>query len=143
MKSFLNIPRKVDHGLLILIALAEEYGSGRSRSLEEVANEGGVSQGYLEEVAGLLRMAGLVRGRRGAGGGYVLVKDPADISVADVITAIEGRCWSGECLGGSGAKAGFAARRDVWQKVQGQVMATLHGLTIAGLIVERKKVKNA
>ncbi len=128
----LNVPQKVDHGLMLMRHLAANFATRAPLSLEDVARKEKISQGYLEEVARLLRAAGLVEGRRGAGGGYVLARDPKDVTVADVMTAIEGRTWTAECLGDKKARRGRASAHDaVWRKVQGQVMTTLRGITIA------------
>jgi Rrf2 family protein len=129
----LKIAQKTDHALLLMRQLAEGFKADTSVTLDEVAKKGGISQGYLEEVARLLRSAGLIAGRRGAGGGYRLAKDPADITVADVITAMEGGAWTMQCLGES--KDAHAGANDaVWRKIQGQVMTTLHGMTVASLV---------
>lgn len=136
----LKIPQKIDHALFLMLQLAEgfkdELKTARPVSLEGVARQGGISHGYLEEVAGLLRSAGLIAGRRGAGGGYVLAKTPGDITVADVITAMEGRTWTMECLSGSPNETRVSANDAIWRKIQGQVMTTLYGMTIAELAAE-------
>ncbi len=125
----------MDHALLLVRHLAEGVGPV---SLEEVATREKISQGYLEEVARLLRSAGLISGRRGAGGGYTLRQKPADITVADVITAMEGRTWTVECLG-EGAKEHHVSANDaIWRKVQGQVMTTLHSMTIAEIVLAKE-----
>ena len=131
MKTFLKVPHKVDHALLLVSNLAKRTAADQPLSLEEVAKKEGISQGYLEEVARLLRGAGIIVGRRGAKGGYVLAKEAVEITVADVIAAIEGGCWSDDCLGQE--KEPVAEKHGVWRKVQGQVMATLYGMTINDL----------
>ncbi|HTM68898.1 MAG TPA: Rrf2 family transcriptional regulator [Candidatus Binatia bacterium] len=127
----LKVPQKVDHALSLMRLLAERQGTGAPLSLEDVAGTTKVSQGYLEEVARLLRAAKLIEGRRGAGGGYVLAKVAKDITVADVMVAIEGRTWTAECLGEQPKRA---ANDAVWRKVQGQVMTTLGAISIADVV---------
>lgn len=115
--------------------LALRHETKQVLSLEGVAKAERISQGYLEEVARLLRSAGLIAGRRGAGGGYVLAKQPSDITVANVVTALEGKTWTPECVGAP-VRRRTSANDSIWRKVQGQVMATLHGMTLADLITE-------
>ena len=134
--------------------LAEGFAAKKPVSLDEVARKERISQGYLEEVARLLRSAGLIAGRRGAGGGYVLARNPSEITVAEVITAMEGKTWMMECLGEMKGEQPVAARSSlpavrhanephvsandaVWKKIQGQVMTTLHQTTIASLVNEK------
>lgn len=126
----LKVPQKADHALVLMRHLALRHEAKLPLSLEEVAGAEGISQGYLEEVARLLRAANLIEGRRGAHGGYVLLREPQEITVADVVTAIEGHKWAAECLG-EPKRARVAAHDALWRKVQGQVMTTLRGLTVA------------
>lgn len=130
----LNVPQKADHALALMRHLALRHEAKLPLSLEEVAQAEGISQGYLEEVARLLRSANLVEGRRGAHGGYVLTREPQDITVADVVTAIEGHKWTAECLGES-KRARAGANDALWRKVQGQVMTMLRGMTLADIAV--------
>ncbi len=131
----LKVPQKADHALLLMRHLAVRHAAKQPLSLEDVAKAEGISQGYLEEVARLLRSAKLVEGRRGIGGGYVLSRDPQDVTVADVVTAIEGPKWTAECLGES-KRPRVAAHDVLWRKVQGQVMTMLRGMTIADVAEE-------
>ena len=132
----LKVPQKVDHGLMLMRHLAANYAAKQPLSLEDVAKKEGVSQGYLEEVARLLRAAKLVEGRRGIGGGYVLAKDPADITVANVVTALEGKTWTPECIGET-PKRRPSSNDAIWRRVQGQVMASLHAMTIADVVATK------
>ena len=133
MKTFLKVPQKVDHALLLVTVLAERYKAEKPLSLDEVAKKEGISQGYLEEVAHLLRAAGIVAGKRGAHGGYVLAKDPEEVTVANIITAMEGQTWTPECIGETPHRK-VPANDGIWRKVQGQVMSTLHNMTIADIV---------
>ena len=136
MRNFLQVPQKVHHGLLLISELAERHSDGRPVSLEEIARKAGISQGFLEETAAALRKAGLIVGQRGAAGGYRLKKDPAEITAAQVIEAIEGPLVVMECLGGGSTcpMKRSCSTRNVWRKVQNQVAKTLSELTIAELI---------
>jgi Rrf2 family protein len=145
MKSFLKAPQRVHHGLLLVTALARSYGTGAAVTLDSVAADGGVSQGYLEQVAGCLRKAGLVKGRRGKGGGYVLAVRPDRVTVGGVIAAIEGPLAIAPCVGAATSacpRSGHCASENVWRRVQGEIAATLNSLTItkaAGLRMTSKK----
>lgn len=133
MTSFLSVPKKIHHALLVVTRLAVSYGEDGSVSLEEIAREEGVSQGYLEAVVAPLRRAEIVGGRRGAGGGYRLLQAPDRLSVADIIAAIEGPMVIMDCLdGGIGcSRADSCANRDVWQTVQRRIMCELEAMTVA------------
>ncbi|KPJ85480.1 hypothetical protein AMJ57_02975 [Parcubacteria bacterium SG8_24] len=131
----MRIPQKVHYALLLVTDLARVYDSRVPLSLAAVAEQEGVSRGFLEEVAGHLREAGLIEGRRGASGGYILQRRPEEITVNDLIVAIEGPLAMVECLGGGHCVlSGSCPSRDVWRKVQARLLQTLSGITIAEMV---------
>ena len=133
MRSFFKVPLKIHHGLLLVTQLAVLYDDGLSATLQDVAGSAGISQGFLEQVARPLRRAGIIIGRRGSGGGYRLAVEPAKLTVADVLTAIEGPVDVIDCLSNetSCILADNCANRDVWMKIRIQIMNTLKNMTIA------------
>ncbi|MFA6603569.1 MAG: Rrf2 family transcriptional regulator [Patescibacteria group bacterium] len=135
---FLKVPQKLHHALLLVSELA---AAGRSSlSLAEVGERIGVTQGYLEQIAGPLRSAGLIRGQRGAGGGYRLALPAAKISVAAVVQAIEGPIAVIGCLQGPGTclLSRNCRSRDVWQEVQTLILGSLKKVTVRQLVGRRR-----
>jgi Rrf2 family protein len=125
MKSFLNVPKKVQYGLMLVSHLANhEQAGGQPVSLDVVADVLKVSQGFLEEIAGDLRRAGLIVGRRGRVGGYVLAKEANGITVYDIVVATHGPVTMAECA---------TVRKDfsVWGVVQDRMVETLTSVTVA------------
>lgn len=145
MKSFLKIPQKVHHALLIVADLATQYDSGSPISLSAIAAQSGLSQGFLEEIAAPLRDAGIIKGRRGAKGGYVLTTDPADITVGDVIMAIDGPIALVDCFDDAVGCSleSLCATQNVWYRVQRQITSTLAGMTIRDIIEAPHKVRTS
>lgn len=126
MKSFLKVPKKAQYGLHLVSELAERHGAGEPISLEVVADKAGLSMKFMEQVARDLRKAGIVEGKRGASGGYLLVKDPSLLTVAEVVSAVEGPAKLDLC-----SAHGPSAKTDgIWAKLQGQILTTLSGTTI-------------
>ena len=136
MNSFLKIPQKVHHALLVVGKLAERHADGAPVSLQEIARSAQLSQGFLEEIAADLRRANIVESRRGARGGYILAHDPADITVGDVIESIEGPIRMVDCLGATVdcAIASGCTNRSIWSGLQQKVQDTLQKTTIADMI---------
>lgn len=126
MKSLLKVTRKAELGLLLVSELA--LHPGELVSLEEVATKAGASRKFLEQIAGDLRKAGLVEGVRGAAGGYRLAREAKAMTVAEVLTAVEGPMEIGDCTA-HGHRHGVG----LITKVQGQVMATLMNTAISDL----------
>jgi Rrf2 family protein len=70
--------------------LAASYGSGEPVRIATIAEAHGIPSRFLVQILLQLKGAGLVASTRGAAGGYQLIKDPAEISLADVMSVIEG-----------------------------------------------------
>ncbi len=126
MKSLLKVTRKAQLGLLLVSELAHRPQDAGPLSIEEVAKKSGESRKFLEEVAAELRRAGIVEGVRGAAGGYRLLRDARELTVAEVMNAVEGPMEREACTA-----VGHHHDAGILTKVQGQVMATLMNTTIA------------
>lgn len=138
MKSFLKVPKKVHHGLLLVAELASRP-ENEPVSLEAIAEKEEISQGFLEEIVAPLRAAGIVRGVRGAGGGYVLARAAESITVAEVIAALEGPMTLVDCLNDQGhcGKRGRCVNHDLWRLVQMQMVGALRKVTVAQIAARK------
>lgn len=85
----MRITAKVDYAVRAMVILAAR-GTDEPTAAEALASDQEIPVAFLIKILADLRTAGLVRSRRGALGGHVLAKDPAQVSVADVIRAVEG-----------------------------------------------------
>jgi Rrf2 family protein len=79
-----------------MVALAQRYGAGVTL-MKDVAREEGISEKYLGQIIMPLKSAGLVVSQRGTHGGYSLARPSAEITVRDVIVAIEGPIAPAPC----------------------------------------------
>jgi Rrf2 family protein len=91
-----KLSTKGKYGLYAMVFLAQHSGEG-PMSLKAIA-ELGLPEQYLEQLLGSLRRAGLVTTVRGAQGGYHLSREPKDITVLDIIDAMEGPVNFSDCL---------------------------------------------
>ncbi len=85
------------YGLMAMYELAKLEGLGPV-PLSELSKRVSVSLGYLEQIFLVLRKEGLIKSVRGAKGGYVLAKDPSEISVGDILKKLEGPLVAAECV---------------------------------------------
>ena len=83
------ISKKTLYGLQAAILLAKRYDSG-SVLITDLAREGRIPKKFLEAILLELRKNGILNSKKGKGGGYVLAKDPQDISIGDIIRTLEG-----------------------------------------------------
>jgi len=86
----MRIPSKGRYAVAALIDMAMNHAKG-PLTIAEVAEKQNISLSYLEQLFADMRKAQLIKGMRGPGGGYVLARDPAQISIAQVIEAVEQR----------------------------------------------------
>ena len=88
---------KAEYGVRVMVELARR-GGDQPVALTEVAEHEGLPLAYLEHLVARLRRADLVTSRRGAHGGYLLSRDPAQITMAEVVEALEGQIAPIECF---------------------------------------------
>ncbi len=69
-------------------------GNGRAMTAAQIATDQDISVSYIEQLFANLRESKLIEGVRGPGGGYRLALDPADISVADIVTSVDDRTYT-------------------------------------------------
>jgi Rrf2 family transcriptional regulator, cysteine metabolism repressor len=81
---------KSEYALLALIALADRFHGNEPLQIRQIAAQQNIPDRYLEQLLATLRRSGLVRSQRGAKGGYLLAREPWQITVLEVMTCIEG-----------------------------------------------------
>ncbi len=84
-----NISAKTEYACIAVLELAGSYGSGAPVPLRDIAGKHGVPSKFLVQILLQLKAAGLVSSTRGAAGGYKLLKDPATLTLCEVISAID------------------------------------------------------
>ncbi len=132
----MKVSAKEQYGLRAIAELADQYGKGPI-SLNDVAEAQGISLAYLEQVIRDLRDAELVSSTRGAHGGYELVRPPHEITVGEVLRALEGDILPVQCVRHADARlcerSEACAARTVWERVHRRVVDVLDGMTLADL----------
>jgi Rrf2 family protein len=141
----MNFSAKTEYGVRLMVELGR-HGGGQPRptSLKAIAEAERLPLSYLEHVVADLKRAGLVVATRGAHGGYYLARPAGEISMEDVVSALEGRIAPMECFVSlptqhvacsHEADLGRAcATKLLWTRVQGGVIKALQGTTLADLV---------
>ena len=128
----MRVSAKADYALRACVELAVAEGEGAIKG-ERIAQAQEVPLKFLENILGDLRHAGVVRSQRGVEGGYWLARPAAEITLAEVIRAVEGplanvRGTRPESLEYSGSAQPL---RDVWVAVRASLRAVLEEVTLA------------
>src|ERR1700760_2709523 len=84
-----KVSTRGDYAARALLSLALHASEGPT-SVRDIAERTGLPQPYLEQILLALKGAGLVRSKRGVGGGYVLARPPAEIDLAEVVSVVDG-----------------------------------------------------
>jgi Rrf2 family protein len=133
---------KAEYGVRLLIQLGLQ-GSAQPVSLKAVADAENLPLAYLERIAALLKKAGLVDATRGAHGGYVLARTPEEITMDQVVLALEGAIAPMDCfvddresrvLCSHLADGEHCATKLLWTRVQMGVIKSLQRTTLAELV---------
>ena len=85
----MKVSTRGDYAARALLSLAL-HGTDRPTSVKEIAERTRLPQPYLEQILLAVKGAGLVRSKRGVGGGYVLARPPSQITLAEIVAAVEG-----------------------------------------------------
>src|SRR5262245_61831 len=88
-RYLMRLSAKAQYACVAMVELACSHGDKSVLQLKNIAANHGISQRFLVQILLQLKGVGLVDSTRGAAGGYLLAKDPADISLADIIHAID------------------------------------------------------
>ena len=124
----MKISTKGRYGLTIMMELAAKFGEGPI-SLKSIAEKNNLSEHYLEQLIAPLRNAGYVKSIRGAYGGYVLSKEPSDITTGDVIRILEGPISPVDFT-----EEDDPAKRNLWLRIRDSIANVMDSTTLDDLI---------
>ncbi len=149
----MRITARADYAVRAAAELAAAEGQGSPVKGEQLAQSQAIPKNFLENILTELRRAGIVRTRRGADGGYQLARPAAEITVADVLRAVEGPLAAvqgtrPEQLSYEGAASHLP---EVWVALRASLRSVLEHVTLADLasgklptvVRERTRVKDS
>jgi Rrf2 family protein len=133
---------KAEYGVRVMVELARRAGE-EPVPLAEIAADDGLPLAYLEHLVARLRRAGLVDSRRGSRGGYLLARPSTEITMAEVVEALEGSIAPIECISEASDGSIVCSRESrneracptklLWTRVRGSIVRTLQETTLADL----------
>ena len=144
---------KAEYGVRVMVELARRTDGecGQPVPLAEIAAHDGLPLAYLEHLVARLHKAGLVDSRRGSRGGYLLARPAAQITMAEVVEALEGSIAPIECISEAADGSLVCARESsgtdpahpspacptklLWTRVRFSIVNTLRETTLADLLI--------
>ena len=142
----MRISLRATYGILAAVDLAL-HNRDIPIQAKTIAKRRGIPARFLEQVLHAMRKAGLVSSHRGAQGGYVLNRNPKQLSLADIIEALEGPLMASNGTVGAGRRiAGSVPRPDVllthvWERIKQAELSILSEITIEQLVGRQRQLE--
>jgi Rrf2 family protein len=132
-----KVSTRGDYASRALLSLAL-HGQDIPTSVRDIAERTGLPQPYLEQILLALKGAGLVRSKRGVGGGYVLARPPGDITLGQIVSAVDGPIQAGDFgephQNGACDHEGQCILLSVWSEVGQHMRRHLDSFTLADMV---------
>lgn len=136
MVGFVRVSTRGDYACRALLSLALRVDAGPT-SVRDIAERTGLPQPYLEQILLALKGAGLVRSKRGVGGGYVLARAPEEIMLSEIIAAVDGPITVGDFgephADGACDHEGQCVLLAIWKQAGDVMRHHLDGYTLANI----------
>mgnify|MGYP000861195061 CR=1 FL=1 len=129
----MNVSARTEYACLALLELALHYEAGHPVRVRQIADAHGIPPQFLMQILLQLKAAGLVTSTRGASGGYRLVRDPAELSLGEVMQVMDGPLHGADRNGASGTPLSRALRQ-TWDRAAAAEREWLNATSFADLI---------
>lgn len=133
----MKVSTRGDYASRALLSLALHVETEGPTSVRDIAERTGLPQPYLEQILLALKGAGLVRSKRGVGGGYVLARPAAEITLSEIISAVDGPIVAGDFgephQNGACDHEGQCVLLSVWAQVGDTMRSLLGAITLADI----------
>lgn len=140
----MKLSTKGRYGLRAILDVAMNQHLGPV-TIHSVAERQEISERYLEQLLITLKQNGLIKSIRGFQGGYILNKEPKDISVGDVVRALEGPLAPVECVEdghqASCSRVDFCVTKIVWQDLKVAINEVLDSYSLEDLVNKAKNIQ--
>ncbi len=131
----MKVSTRGDYAARALLSLAL-HGSENPTSVKEIAERTGLPQPYLEQILLAVKGAGLVRSKRGVGGGYVLARPPEQIDLASIVAAVDGPLTA--LMDEHDHCEGHCVLQEVWVGASDEMRRHLEAVTLADLVTRTR-----
>ncbi len=133
----MRVSTRGDYASRALLSLAMSGSAEGPTPVRDIAEKTGLPQPYLEQILLSLKGAGLVRSKRGVGGGYILARSPSEITLAEILRAVDGPITLGDFgephTAGACDHEGQCVLLSIWNKVGSEMRILLENYTLADI----------
>jgi Rrf2 family iron-sulfur cluster assembly transcriptional regulator len=132
----MRLSTKGRYAITAMLDLALNAQDGHKVTLADISEFQGISLSYLEQLFARLRQAKLVQGTRGPGGGYRLARPAHEISITDIVIAVDDKFDQGTPL--SQIDVRHQKTQELWDLLSNQIQDYLNGVTLGALVDHEK-----
>jgi Rrf2 family transcriptional regulator, cysteine metabolism repressor len=134
----MKVSNRTEYGLRALVCLVK-MSEGNPIPLRVIAETEDISEQFLDQIFGLLRRAGFVKSIRGVNGGYILERDPSNITMGEVVRVLEGSiapmaCATDDMPEDFCSRSHFCDTRSVWARLYESMTRALDAITLADVV---------
>lgn len=132
----MKLSLKVEYACRVLAQLSRTYGNQKFSHIDELAQQEEIPANYLVQILNELRNSGLINSRRGKQGGYSLAKAPSEVTLYEIVTAIDG-----ELLGINLGDTGYSGAKveQVWREVVESLKEKTMSYTLESFLPEESE----
>ena len=134
----MKVSTRGDYASRALLSLALHEDETGPTSVRDIAERTGLPQPYLEQILLALKGAGIVRSKRGVGGGYILAREPGEITLGEIVSAVDGPIMVGDFgephKDGACDHEGQCVLLAVWAGFSSRIRAQLDSFTLADIV---------
>lgn len=136
----MKVSTKGIYGLKAMVDLAYYSNKEEVVTLKSISEREDISERYLEQIFSLLRKKGIIKGRKGSQGGYTLVYSPSEITIGQILRALEGELILVNTEDYNKDKLERCINSNIWDKLNFSVNQFVDSITLEKLVEEYKKV---
>lgn len=130
----MELSLKSEYAILAMLELANHFAIDQPLQIRQIANQQNIPDRYLEQLLATLKRQGLVKSQRGAKGGYILAREPWEISLLEIVRGIEGYDPISEKSSKSGNEsASLSVIHEAWETAQKAASNVLDACTLKDL----------
>ena len=141
----MELSLKSEYAILAMLELAHNFAIAQPLQIRQIALQQNIPDRYLEQLLATLKRQGLVKSQRGSKGGYILAREPWEISLLEIIRGIEGHDPISEQKNSkaNNESVSLLVIRDVWEAAQKSASDVLDGCTLKDLCDRQRQCQIA
>lgn len=134
--TLLDLSAKVEYALLALLELANHYADKTPTTMSDISAKHPIPERYLEQILSSLRRAGVLQSQRGSKGGFILAREPRQLTLLEVVIMLDGEQKERESTSEENLEKSLVW--EIWQQADIAAQTLLSRYTIQDLCEQRE-----